>query len=1056
VPDGSFDDQVGPPETQQGQVAPQARSSSTARLVGRDADLSIVRSFAGRTAAQGGSLVVVGEPGVGKTALLNEAAAESESAGARILRATGVEFEADVSYAGLNELLWAETASLQVLDRDQAVALETALGRRVSTPPDRLVVAEAVRSLLRQAAQVRPLLLVVDDLQWLDRASAAVLGLVARRLAGSRVGLLGALRPAAGFFERSRLDEHQLAPLTDEQSAKLLDTRFPGLAPHVRRHVLAVAQGNPLALLELPGVLAEGGRDKPPWPSAVLPLSRRLQLTFASRFAGLPRDARDALLLAALEGSGELHTLNAAARGTFLAGLAPAERSGFVKVDDLRLHIEFSHPLTRSAIVAQSTAAERRRAHRRLAAASEDPDRRAWHIAHAAAGPDETAAGSLEQAAYRILQRGDAVGAVAAFTRSAFLSPDRSSRARRLADAAYAGAQLWGGLAAADGVLREAARTDPQGFGSLDASVATAFVILNADGDVGTAHRMLAGALDGVPAGSALTFQVRAALSTLMYICLFGSQAEPWAAFDAVTRRLGDQVPAPIAVCRQTCGDPARASSRAVADLDALLAGIDREEDPAAVIAIAVAGFFLDRMTRSRAALERVVGQARESGEVYLVMQAQPVLGFEAFFRGRWDEAERHFSATLSLVRQHGYRLYEWISGYGLAVVAAARGDADAARERVAEYLRWAVPRGVHVVRHLCGHALALAALGRQDYEQAYQEAAAVSPPGVAPAYCPPALWMFLDLVEAAVKTGRREEAVAHVVMARAIGLGGLSGRLGFLLRAAEALVAEGAAAQEHFRSALSVPGAAQWPFDYARVELLYGEHLRRVRDPGAARRHLEGALAIFERLGAATWAARAHEELRAAAGRTRSPARAAGLTTRELLIAELAASGLTNKEIGERLFLSSRTVSDHLYHVFPKLGITSRAGLRDALAGPGGDPGAGSPLKLAALLGVQLGEGEGLVGTAPAAVDDLVDKDHRVGAHVLSEIVRENGGHLVDDLFLLLRVERALRHFDIRERHRGAPVFPVSYVMLGGESVKGCCGWSAGSPGRCGGRNPP
>ena len=184
---------------------------------------------------------------------------------------------------------------------------------------------------------------------------------------------------------------------------------------------------------------------------------------------------------------------------------------------------------------------------------------------------------------------------------------------------------------------------------------------------------MLASALNGLPDGSPVTFQVRAALSTLMYTCLFGSQAEPWAAFDAAASRLGDQVPLPITVCRQTCGDPARADSRAFAGLDALLADIDREQDPAAVIAIGVAGLFVDRMTGSRSALERVVRQARESGEVYLVMQAQPALGFEAFFRGRWDEAERHFSQALGLVRQHGYRLYEWISGYGLALVAAAR-----------------------------------------------------------------------------------------------------------------------------------------------------------------------------------------------------------------------------------------------------------------------------------------------------------------------------------------------------------------------------------------------
>jgi DNA-binding CsgD family transcriptional regulator len=916
-----------------------------AKLVGRSTDLDVMRSFTGRSAAAGGALVVVGDPGVGKTALLDDAAADSEAAGVRILRATGVEFEADVSYASLNELLLTETGSIRSLGQDQAVALETALGRRVSQPPDRLVVADAVQALLRQVAQARPLLLVVDDLQWLDRASAAVLGLVARRLVGSSVGLLGSMRPAhGGFFERSGLDEHPLAPLTDEQSSQLLDSRFPGLAQHVRRHVLAVAQGNPLALLELPGVVASAARGKGSWQSAPLPLSRRLQLTFASRLASLPRDARDALLLAALEGTGDLHVLHAAQPGGFVAGLALAERAGMLRVDDLRGRVEFSHPLTRSAIVSRSTAAERRRAHRRLAAACDDPDRRAWHLAHAAIGLDETAAASLENAAYRLLQRGDAVGAVAALARSAFLSPARSSRARRLADAAYAGARLWGGLPAADGVLREAARTDPQGFGSLDAAVATAFVILNADGDVTTAHRMLAGALEDVSAGTALTFQARAALSTLMYICLFGSQEGPWVTFDAATARLGDRVPRSIAVCRQTCGDPARAGSQAYEDLTRLLAGIDHEEDPAEVIAIGVAGFFVDRMTEARAALERVVRQGRESEEVFLVMQAQPILGFEAFFRGRWDEAEQHFTDALTLIRQHGYRLYEWISGYGLALIAAARGDDEATRKRTAEYLRWAVPRGVQIVRYLCGHALVLAAFGHQNYEQAYQEAVAVSPPGVVPAYCPPALWLFLDVVEAAVRTNRAEEATAHVAMAHAAGLDRISERQRFLLHAADALVADDAEAPVHFQRALAVPGAAQWPFDYARVELLYGEYLRRVRDPGAARRHLDDALAVFERLGAATWAAYARDELRAAAGRTRNPARSASLTTRELLIAELAASGLTNKEIGGRLFLSSRTVGDHLYHIFPKLGITSRAGLRDALAVSDGRPATGRP----------------------------------------------------------------------------------------------------------------
>ena len=255
------------------------------------------------------------------------------------------------------------------------------------------------------------------------------------------------------------------------------------------------------------------------------------------------------------------------------------------------------------------------------------------------------------------------------------------------------------------------------------------------------------------------------------------------------------------------------------------------------------------------------------------------------------------------------------------------------ARQITDEILYWAAPRGVLVVSYLCHHARTVAALGRQDYEEAYREATSISPAGTIPHHRPLALWVVLDVVEAAIRTNRRPEALAHVRAARQARLAEISGRMALLVAAAEALVTAGVTAQAHFEHALAIPLPGQWPFERARVELLYGQHLRRARAPRAARPHLDTALRIFERLGATRWADMAGHELRATGANVQpSGTGPIELTARELLIAQLAATGMSNKEIGERLSVSSRTVGAHLYRIFPKLGITSRAGLRDAL----------------------------------------------------------------------------------------------------------------------------
>jgi DNA-binding CsgD family transcriptional regulator len=902
-------------------------------LVGRSGALAAIGSFVAGVPAGGGALVVVGEPGLGKTTLLDHAATAAVSAGQRVLRATAVEFGTHVGLAGLHQVIAPIADSIGSLPAPHADVLATVLGSGSSVRVDRLAVAAALRALLREASREAPVLMAIDDLHWLDRPSAGVLTLVVRQLAAD-VGFLGTARPAAeGFFERARLNECVLSPLTASESEALLDLRHPGLAVHRRRRVLASAMGNPLALMELPSAMSGSGNDLASWDSAVVPLNRRLQVAFSSRLDGMPTATRRSLLLAALEGSGSIEMLEAASGGQFVATLEPAERARLVRLTASDSKVMFWHPLTRSAVVTSSTASERRRCHLRLAEAlRHDPDRRAFHLARGAAGPDEEAATALEEAAYRLVRHGDTVGAVTALANASVLSPERAERARRLAAAAYVGAQLGGGLMAAGDTLREVRRLDATAVKSLDAVVATSFIILNADGDVDTAHRMLSGALDLLDRARPSIFQVRAALHTLLYVCFFGARQDLWAAFDAITSRVSDPDLELMMLSRQTYVDPVNAGEAAYRRLDELVATAGGRSDPLDIIAISVAGCWTDRLPGCRIALHRALEQGRESGDMNVTTQALSLLAFESFFAGQWSQAGTYLTEAIELTHQHNFRLYRWSMEYFLAAIASVEGDDKTVRRITDELLYWAVPRGVGVVTYLCHHARTLAALGRQDYEEAFREATAISPPGVIPPFRPLAIWVVLDLVEAAVRTGRDDEAREHVTAALGAGIARISGRTAMLVASAQALVADGDAAVEHFERALAQPRASQWPFEQARIELLYGQQLRRARAPKAARQHLAEALAIFERLGAVRWADAARKELRAAGGHAEQPGERVVLTERELLIARMAATGMSNKEIAARLVVSSRTIGAHLYRIFPKFGITSRAGLRDAL----------------------------------------------------------------------------------------------------------------------------
>ncbi len=715
----------------------------------------------------------------------------------------------------------------------------------------------------------------------------------------------------------------------------MLQARFPSLTLHSRGRLLAEAQGNPLALLELP-IALNIRRATSPTPPRVLPLTERLEQVFASRLDPLRPASREALLLAVLDGTGDPAVV-APDGGGGVDALAPAERARLVYVDDTTGRLAFHHPLIRSAVIQRSTASERRRAHQVLAdRRRDDPERQAWHLAEAAAEPDEHVAALLQHVAHQHLRRGDAVAAIAELLRAAELSPAGDGRGVRLAEAAYLGATVNGDLRSVPRLLEDARRSDPEHGGGLAGAVAGAYHLLNDDGEIDLAHRLLTGAIEALPdPRDARNKQLHEALANLVMICAFGGRPELWEPVHAALDRLDPGPPELLAILAQTFGDPVRADADMLQRLDRQISGLSAEPTPARAVRVCIAGAYVDRLPGCRPALRRVVDIGREGGAITSAIEALFLLGNDAYFGGQWDELEAVTAEGLRLCDEYGYRLLSWPGVYLRALLAAARGDETTARRLADDMTRWATPRRAGLVRAYALHVQTILALGKGEYEAAFGHASAVSPPGVLGPYEPHALWLVLDLVEAAVRANRRAEATAHVEALQRAAVAEISPRLATVTAAAAAMTAPDDLRRTRFAAVLGMPEIGRWPFEHARVELAYGEDLRRSRATGEARVHLQRALDGFRLLDARPWMEKAASELRAAGAATGRavPAASAAITPQQLEIAQLAARGLTNKQIGERLFLSHRTVATHLYQLYPKLGIASRAALSDALA---------------------------------------------------------------------------------------------------------------------------
>lgn len=906
-------------------------------LFGRGQAIEHIEEFLASAGRQGGVLTLSGEPGVGKTALLDAAAGGMTAARAGVIRVDGIQRDAKVMYAALDRILSTLHGDMASLSADYRDALAVALGLASGPRPPPLLVANATLALLRTAVDPRPLLILLDNVSWLDPASAVALAFVGRRLHGTHVALLTTMRTGEGSpFSATDFRSYEVKPLNDEAASSLLASQSPELAVAVHDRVLVEAQGNPLALEELPTALSTAQKSASQLLPDVLPLTDTLADLYAEQLLSLPSNTRDLLLLSALQTVDDLALLCATVPDVdVLAVLAPAERAGMVMVQQ-NAHIVFRSPLVRSSVVQLSSAIELRRAHLLLAqTTSAQPHQRAWHLAHAATGPDEHVAQLLEATSASNRVSGDTQGALQALTRAAELSPDRAEQARRLVEAAYLAAAVTGNLSDASQLLRAARNAAPAIGNSLRAATAAASLLFNQESDVSSAHRLLREAL--LLHGehhSAEDTALSDALHLLFLVCCYGSSAQLWETFHDALERVAPAAPRLVTLAAQGRGDPAHQPSGLWEDLDAAASALHEELDPVRIARTAAACTYVDKTSACREALWRLIRDGRDGGAVALSLSAITSVCVDDWLTGRWDEALSLATEGTSLSRERGYhRFTHVLGGYLRPLILVARGNTDDALTWTQDMADWGASHHIGATKAFARHVASLSAIAAGDFSTAYEQACAISPPGVLAPYVPHTLWLLLDLVESSVRIGHLDEARAHVEAMQAANVAAISPRMEMITAACTALTSDIQEAGTFYERAVATQEAERAPFELGRIELLYGEYLRQIHDLTGSRIHLLKSLDMFEHLEAQPWARRARAELRAAGLTCTTPLPAnVALTPEELEIATLAAAGLSNKEIAERLYLSDRTVGARLYQIFPKLGISSRAALRDAM----------------------------------------------------------------------------------------------------------------------------
>jgi DNA-binding CsgD family transcriptional regulator len=888
-------------------------------------------------AARGGSsgaLVVRGQPGIGKTTLLEHAVASAT--GFRVVRAAGVESESELAFAALHQLCAPLLDRLDRLPGPQRDALATTFGLSAGPVPDRFFVALAVLYLLSEWGEERPLLCVVDDAQWLDRASAQALGFVARRLVAESVAVVFATRVPSKEF--SGLPTLLVDGLPDADARQLLASVIPGrLDEQVWGQILEETRGNPLALLELPrGLTAAqlaGGFGLP----GAISLSGRIEERYVLRFGSLPVETQRLLVVAAAEPLGDPALLRRAAKrlGFDEGVLAPAEAAGLIEVDG---RVRFRHPLVRSAVYGAATAELKRQAHRALAEATDariDRDRRAWHLAEAAAGPDGEVAAELERAADRALARGGLAAAAAFLERSAALTPEPSRRTQRALAAAQAKFEA-GAIDDAGALLDTADADDLDDVQRARVHLLRARIAF-ASSRGGDAPLMLLNAARELEA-------VDPALARATYLDAF--EAARFAG--PLSRAVGVVEVSQAALASSPPPPPPRPP-------DLLLEGFailftEGHAAAAPILKEALRAFRHDSVLpphearwlalACRAAADvwddetwrllsmRELERARQVGALTAMPLALSTLSYIHVISGDLAAAESLLDEIRAATEATGIPSHPYIALW----LAALRGEEAELAKLFDTTIGEAAARGEGFLLAIAKQANAVLNIGHGRYDAALaavREAVDVEP--LSEMGSPRAV---ADLIEAAVRCGERQLAERGLDrLAMTTQPSGSDWALAVEARS-RALLSEGDAAETLYRDAIERLQHTGLRLQLARTHLLYGEWLGGERRLLDARAQLRTALEMFTSMGTEAFAARAEHELAAMGERTRkrTPRRSNTLTAQEAQIASLAGDGLSNVEIGARLYISQHTVAYHLRKVFSKLGIASRNKLSQVL----------------------------------------------------------------------------------------------------------------------------
>jgi DNA-binding CsgD family transcriptional regulator/tetratricopeptide (TPR) repeat protein len=892
-------------------------------------------------------LVVRGDAGLGKTTLLADLADHAAPAGWRVLRATGSISESALSLAGLHQLLRPIMAQADSLPHSQRSAIFTAFGLAVSGgPTDPLLLCLACLTLLSEESARQPLLLAVDDAQWIDQSTLNVLGFLSRRLAEDRVALAVATRAQvpAGFDLDCPVLE--LPPLSQRHAHQLLDRQpIPPLGS-ARAAVLEQATGNPLALVELARAVAADPAAARGWKAQSLPLTERLERSFTASARTLPADTQQALVLIAAAGDGDMNlTYLSGTLGLSEAVWAPAEAARLVQVTEGSL--TFTHPLIRTAVYQAAPAAVRSAAHRALADALHDrPDRQAWQLAAAATGPDEAVAQRLESIAEQALQQGRYDTATAAWQRAAELTPSHQAAGALLAQAANAASGA-GQVDLATSLARRVLELtdDPVIRGQARGTAGMSLIM------TGQRHAQIVTLMSDLAleltAANPLSWGVACAAATAAYYS--GEDALRARVLDMIgtlnggplswATRPGEAVA--VRVYKLWVGAALQPRTDRPAKLGALL---DLSSTTAADVTLqlwlAAAALVLDepRLTaRLRDLAEQAPSLLSNGASLMILIIALTDVG-------RWDEALELSARARAIGSVYHEPMVGATAAVTSAYIAACRGDTQTAAADAASVLAMADPSSTSTLAVRAIHVTGMAAAMNDQHEEAFAQLSRLVTADGGPAHYREGIYGLMDLADAARRTGRGQEGARLVESAFDHIDGTLPPRLLQVRALCRALLTDEDHAEHYFLEALAVAGGEHLPFERARVELAYGQWLHREKRDKDARPHLNAAARAFRQLAATPWEEMAQREQRAAGVRlSGSPGDAmAGLSPSERQVVLLAAEGLTNPEIGARLFLSPRTVGSHLYRSFAKLGITSRHQLTAVIQAESGGPGMG------------------------------------------------------------------------------------------------------------------